>query len=201
MADDRPYNNSELFSERFLDSKVPERSEWDCDADAQDTYDALHDLYESEYEDGYVKNYDNEDDNLDKWIDEVLTRLGFDYLDETGLPGTTGAVDRILFSSESARKDSVMPRASNDYDSVYDNAVTVLEAKQWDAEFSQKFSEDRNYFNASQQIKYYLSHVPPESVEWGILTNGRHWRLYGTDDYQTYVFYEIDLINVIESVT
>lgn len=199
MADDRPYNNSELFSERFLDSKVPERSEWDCDADAQDAYDALHGLYKSEYEDGYVENYDNEDDNLDKWIDEVLTHLGFDYLDETGLPGTTGAVDRILFNSESARKDSVMPRASNDYDTVYNNAVTVLEAKQWDAEFNQKFSEDRNYFNASQQIKYYLSHVPPESVEWGILTNGRHWRLYGTDDYQTYVFYEIDLIDVIES--
>ena len=199
MDNESPYNNSELFSERFLDSKVPDHSEWDCDDDAQDAYDALYDLYESEYEDGYVENYDNEDDNLDKWIDEVLNHLGFDYLDETGLPGTTGAVDRILFSSESARKDSVMPRASNDYDTVYDNAVTVLEAKQWDAEFNQKFSEDRNYFNASQQIKYYLSHVPPESVEWGILTNGRHWRLYGTDDYQTYVYYEIDLINVIES--
>lgn len=92
-----------------------------------------------------------------------------------------------------------MPRASNDYSTVYDNAVTVLEAKQWDADFNQRFSEDRNYFNASQQIKYYLSHVPPESVEWGILTNGRHWRLYGTDDYQTYVYYEIDLIDVIES--
>lgn len=199
MADDRPYNNSELFLEHFLDTEVPKRREWDCDDESTDTYDALHELYENEYEDGYVENYDNEDDNLSKWIEEVLDHLGYDYLGETGLPGTTGAVDRVLFSSETPRKDSVMPRASNDYDTVYDNAVTILEAKQWDADFDQKFSEDRNYFNAGNQIKYYLSHVPPGSINWGILTNGRHWRLYGTDDYQTYIFYEIDLIEAIES--
>lgn len=196
---DRPYNNSELFLERFLDDSVPQLPEWDCEADATEAFCALHELYENEYQDGYVENYDNEEDNLDKWIEEVLCHLGYDYLGETGLPGTSGAVDRVLFSTETARKDSVMPRVSNDYDTVYDNAVTLLEAKQWNADFDQKFSEDRNYFNAGDQIKYYLSHVPPESVEWGILTNGRHWRLYGTQDYQTYIYYEIDLINVIES--
>ncbi|EMA25430.1 Eco57I restriction-modification methylase domain-containing protein [Haloarcula marismortui] len=196
---DRPYNNSELFLEDFLDDEVPQLPEWDCDDAATDVYESLHELYENEYQDGYAENYDNEEDNLDKWIEEVLDRLGYDYLGETGLPGAPGSVDRVLFSTETARKDSVMPRASNDYETVYGNATTILEAKQWGADFDQKFSEDRNYFNAGNQIKYYLSHVPPESIEWGILTNGRHWRLYGTKDYQTHIFYEIDLINVLES--
>lgn len=199
MANNRPYHNSELFLERFLDEDVPKLAEWDCDGDATNSYDVIHELYENEYEDGYVENYDNEEDNLNKWIEEVLGRLGYDYLGETGLPGAPGSVDRVLFSSETARKASVMPRASNDFESVYGNAITILEAKQWGADFDQKFSEDRNYFNAGNQIKYYLSHVPPQSIEWGILTNGRHWRIYGTKDYQTHIFYEVDLINVIES--
>lgn len=55
MANDRPYHNSELFSERFLDTNVSERSEWDCDDDATAAYDTLHELYENEYKDGYVK--------------------------------------------------------------------------------------------------------------------------------------------------
>lgn len=196
---DPPYNNSELFLEDFLNDEVPNFPEWDCDDKAADVYESLQELYRSEYEGGYVTNYDNEEDNLDKWIEEVLDRLGYEYLGETGLPGAPGSVDRALFSNEQARKDSVKPRTSNDYEEVYDNATTILEAKQWDASFDQKFSDERNYFNAANQIKYYLSHVPPQSIEWGILTNGRHWRLYGTKNYQTHIFYEIDLIDIIES--
>jgi hypothetical protein len=32
----------------------------------------------------------------------------------------------------------------------------------------------------------------------GILTNGRKWRLYGTRDYETQTYYEVDLPELLE---
>ena len=40
-----------------------------------------------------------------------------------------------------------------------------------------------------------------ESVSWGVLTNGRKWRLYGTKDYATEVYYEVDLVELLTQGT
>ncbi|WP_417373273.1 Eco57I restriction-modification methylase domain-containing protein [Haloferax chudinovii] len=81
---------------------------------------------------------------------------------------------------------------------MYGLASAVLEAKQWDADFTKRFNERRSYRDASHQIKYYLERTP-DSVQWGILTDGRKWRLYGTKDYETETFYEVDLPEILES--
>jgi len=45
--------------------------------------------------------------------------------------------------------------------------------------------------NPSLQISYYMLH---SSVAWGILTNGRHWRLYHKDSaHKLDVYYDVDL--------
>lgn len=197
-SDLRPYNNSELFSERYLDTQLKHRPEWDCTSEAEATLSRLVELYNQEYNSvtGYTNN---EEDTLDKWIEAVLEILGYEYLGETGFTGASGSVDRILFETHEKRVAAEDPRNESDYSNVYKNVATILEAKPWDADFSERFSEERNYFNASQQIKYYLSNLPQNTVRWGILTNGRHWRLYGTYDHQTFIFYEVDLPSLIEN--
>jgi len=53
------------------------------------------------------------------------------------------------------------------------------------------------YRNASHQTKHYLENTP-ENIRWGVLTNGRKWRLYGTKDYETQTYYEVDLPELLE---
>ena len=184
-----PYVNSNLFSGYYLDNRVDDLDAWDCDEQAQETFDKLRDLWELEGD--LVASY-KEDDLLDSWIDEVLGILGFGTLSETTLPNSGGYTDRLLFESETTRRDAALMRKEGDSEAMFGLGSAVLEAKQWGADFTTRFSEQRSYRDASHQIKYYLERTP-ERLQWGILTDGRKWRLYGTKDYATETYYEVDL--------
>ena len=79
---ERPYVNSNLFSGHYLDERVRERDEWDCDEAAREAMEELQSLYE--LESGLVDGY-KEDPLIDNWIDEVLDILGFGTNVETTL--------------------------------------------------------------------------------------------------------------------
>nr|WP_238387047.1 N-6 DNA methylase [Natrialba swarupiae] len=193
---DRPYTNSNLFSGHYLDERVQDRDEWDCDDAAQEAMSELQSLYdlESDLVDGYT-----EDPLIDNWIDEVLDVLGFGTNVETTLPGGGGYVDVLLFEDTEARRDAAeVYLSSEDTTDLFDRGIGLVEAKQWDAEFTTRFSERRPYRNASHQIKHYLERTP-EAIQWGVLTNGRKWRLYGTKDYETQTYFEVDLPELLES--
>ncbi|WP_331232348.1 hypothetical protein [Natronorarus salvus] len=49
----------------------------------------------------------------------------------------------------------------------------MLEVKQWDADFEKVLNEDRNYRDASHQIKYYLERTP-EAIQWDYLLMRRY---------------------------
>ncbi|WP_323677368.1 TaqI-like C-terminal specificity domain-containing protein [Halorubellus sp. PRR65] len=184
-----PYLNSNLFSGYYLDERIDDLDAWECDDDAEAAFQELQDLWALEGE--LVAGY-KEDELLDSWIDEVLAVLGFGSQSETTVPGGGGYNDRLLFESESARRDAAKQALDADDTVIYNRAIAVLEAKQWDADFTKRFDEHRSYRDASHQIKYYLEHTP-ESLQWGILTDGKKWRLYGTKDYATEIYYEVDL--------
>ncbi|WP_449289553.1 Eco57I restriction-modification methylase domain-containing protein [Natronorubrum sediminis] len=192
---DRPYANSNLFSGHYLDERIQDREEWDCDEAAGEAMAALQSLYD--LESGLVEGY-KEDPLIDNWIDEVLDVLGFGTNVETTLPDGGGYVDVLLFDDPEARRDAaeVYLRTEESSD-LFDRGIGLVEAKQWDADFSTRFSEQRPYRNASHQVKHYLERTP-ESIQWGVLTNGRKWRLYGTKDYETQTYYEIDLPELLE---
>ncbi|MFP8954997.1 Eco57I restriction-modification methylase domain-containing protein [Natrialbaceae archaeon A-arb3/5] len=192
---DRPYANSNLFSGHYLDERVQEREEWDCDEAAAAVLDELQSLYD--LESGLVDGY-KEDALVDNWIDEVLDALGFGTNVETTLPDGGGYVDALLFEDADSRRDAaeVYLRTEETSD-LFDRGIGLVEAKQWDADFTTRFSEQRPYRNASHQIKHYLERTP-EDIQWGVLTNGRKWRLYGTKEYETQTYYEVDLPELLE---
>ena len=127
----------------------------------------------------------------------MLDVLGHESLSETTLPGGGGHVDRLLFDSPDDRREAVR-RRDGETEAMFGRAGAVLEAKRWDAAFDERFSERRSYRDASYQIKHYLERTP-ERLAWGILTNGRKWRLYGTKEYRTETYYEVDLPELLES--
>ncbi len=184
-----PYTNSGLFSGYYLDERIYDLDGWDCDDEAQEAFADLQDLWDLERD--VVESY-NEDELLDAWIDEVLDVLGFGTLSEPTIPDGGGYNDRLLFESDDTRRKGAKRKRDGDAEAAYNLASAVLEAKQWDADFTKRFSEHRSYRDASHQIKYYLEHTP-ENLQWGILTDGRKWRLYGTKDYATEIYYEVDL--------
>ena len=190
-----PYRNSDLFSGYYLDERVDDLDTWDCDEEAREALDELRQLWE--YEGELVASY-KEDELLDSWIDEVLNVLGFGTLSETTLPDSKGYNDRLLFESDETRRDASMRKRGGDHEAMYGLASAVLEAKQWDADFTKRFAETRSYRDASHQIKYYLEHTL-ERLKWGILTDGKTWRLYGTKDYATETYYEVNLPELLES--
>lgn len=192
---ERPYVNSNLFSSHYLDERLSEREEWDCDEEAEAALEELQSLYDLEGDlvDGY-----SEDPLIDNWIDEVLEILGFGTQVEVTLPDGGGYVDELLFENEMERRDAANVYShTKETTELFDGGIGLLEAKQWDADFTTRFAETRPYRNASHQIKHYLENTS-ESIQWGILTNGRKWRLYGTKDYETQTYYEIDLPELLE---
>jgi len=192
---ERPYVNSNLFSGHYLDERVQERDEWDCDEAASEAMDKLQSLYELE---GILVESYSEDALIDNWIDEVLDVLGFGTQDEVTLPDGGGFVDELLFESPTARREAaeVYLNTENTSD-LFERGIGIVEAKQWDAAFDVQFSEQRPYRNASHQTKHYLENTP-QNIQWGVLTNGRKWRLYGTNDYETQTYYEVDLPELLE---
>ena len=192
---ERPYVNANLFSGHYLDDRVQEREEWDCDDDAREAMDDLQTLYD--LEGSLVEGY-GEDALIDNWIDEVLDVLGFGTQEEVTLPNGGGYVDELLFESPTDRRDAAgVYLKTEDTTDLFERGIGIVEAKQWDAAFNIQFSEQRPYRNASHQTKHYLENTPP-NIQWGVLTNGRKWRLYGTNDYETQTYYEVDLPELLE---
>jgi len=190
-----PFQNSKLFSSYYLSDRVEDLDDWQCDTAAEDAFERLQNLWALERD--LVDAYE-EDELLDAWIDKVIEVLGFDSLSETTLPDGSGYTDRLLYESPETRRNGAARKRDGDREAMFGLASVVLEAKQWGADFTRKFDEQRRYRDASHQIKYYLERTP-ERLQWGVLTNGKKWRLYGTKDYATEVYYEIDLPELLES--
>ncbi|GGI97355.1 hypothetical protein GCM10008995_04110 [Halobellus salinus] len=192
---ERPYLNAALFSSHYLDERVRERDEWDCDDAAREAMNDLRTLYE--LEGPLVEGY-GEDALVDNWIDEVLDVLGFGTQQEVALPDGGGFVDELLFETAAARRDAAgVYLDTDDTTDLFARGLGIVEAKQRDAAFDVRYDERRPYRNASHQTKHYLENTPP-NIQWGVLTNGRKWRLYGTNDYETQTYYEVDLPELLE---
>jgi hypothetical protein len=189
------YYNSNLFSNTYLDSRVQQLDGWDCDTQAEISLQTLQGLWERESD--AVSAY-KEDQLIDQWIAPALEVLGYETLSETSLPSSGGYVDRLLLGSDGDRRDAAKLQSEGDLRAMYGRGLGILEAKQWDADFGASLHREGNYRDASQQIKHYLERTP-EGIDWGILTDGKKWRLYGTKDYQTRTYYEVDLPELIES--
>jgi len=192
----RPYVNSNLFSSHYLDERLQARSEWDCDDEAKHALKALQGLYNLE---GPVVGGYNEDSLIDNWIDEVLEIFGYGTQVQVALPDERGFVDELLFVTPTVRREAATTYLkSEDTTELFERGIGIVEAKTWDAAFDVRFSEKRPYRNASHQIKHYLENTPSD-IEWGILTNGRKWRLYGSKDYETQTYYEVDLPELLRT--
>lgn len=187
----KPFENSSLFNDDYLVKSVPETDQWDCNEEAEEAFESLMTLWDEERQ--TVDEY-QEKELQSAWIDEVLSSLGYDYLQETSVPNGRGSVDYILFSSADVRRRA---RGLGYLNETFKKSLGIVEAKQWDENFEKEYS-DRAYNNASSQVRHYLDRTP-ENVRWAFLTNGRKWRIYSNKVYETQVYYEVDLVDLLSN--
>jgi len=84
-------------------------------------------------------------------------------------------------------------------DGYWKHALSVGDAKAWDRSLDRRLKGPGDPFgnhNPSYQIDFYLRAT---DLKWGILTNGRLWRLYYRDlSYRLDVYYEVNLPELLK---
>lgn len=116
-------------------------------------------------------------------IDPIIGALGWtDYLTQqtTSKKGREDIPDYLLFESASHKEAAV---GEKDQADRFRHGTLILEAKAWNIPLDRK-NGDMSDGVPSNQILRYLDRVSIRTdgkLKWGILTNGRYWRLYYQD--------------------
>ncbi len=185
------HRNHYLFSGYYLDRRAPERREW-READAAPALAAVTALWER-----FKPQGDSEAQTEIDWIRPVLEALGHRYNVQVGMQTPLGAkVPDYVFYPDDATRQAARRGVLTEAD--FHDALAVGDAKAWERPLDRAAAREGRtlHENPSLQIDTYIRH---SGLAWGILTNGRHWRLYHKDTSKKLdVYYEVDLPSLLE---
>ena len=168
-----------LFTQDFLEEGITETDAW-RDLDDVTVAEFRHRLTEI-FAAFPISSNPNEPTTERQLIDPILGALGWDHFLPQQAAGRrrSDVPDYLLFEDAAAAA-----RANQEDTEVrrYRHGTSILEAKRWQRPLDRGGEPD--LFDdgvPSTQILRYLSRVEVASdrkIQWGILSNGRHWRLY-----------------------
>ncbi|HET6724411.1 MAG TPA: restriction endonuclease [Gammaproteobacteria bacterium] len=144
----------------------------------------------------------NEAATEDEIIRPILELLGWsDNLRQQAASGKgrSDVPDFLLFANSEAKNAAL---SETDDSARYRHGLAILEAKRWRRPLDRGDATDLlDPGTPSNQILRYLSRVDVASnraIRWGMLTNGRHWRLYFQDARaRSEEFLEFDLASLL----
>jgi Eco57I restriction-modification methylase/N-6 DNA Methylase len=184
-----PFRNQRLFSDHFLTELLPAWDEFRS-LDLGALFNELRDLWESE-QTGLQQA--NEAQTEERWIQPILRALGFTYTVQAGISVGIGRrqPDYALFLTDEDRSAADTLEGG----SRYERAVAVADAKKFDRPFERRAAAGALSEDPVAQI---INYVSITKRPWGILTNGRLWRLYSAQaDLVTGACYEVDLVALL----
>ena len=187
---EQPHRNHGLFSDHYLGVTLPRRPEWhELAYEARSAMKSIAQIFDS-----YVPS-GNEAQIEQDLVRLVLKLLGHDYEVQPALetPEGTRRPDYVFYH-DSTSLNANKNRMLND-ELLRGTAFAVGDAKYWDRPLDVSLRRNRRgdslTDNPSYQISFYMQHA---GTEWGILTNGRLWRLYHKDTaHRLDRFFEVDL--------
>ncbi|HKS43073.1 MAG TPA: N-6 DNA methylase, partial [Blastocatellia bacterium] len=195
IMDSKPYNNRGLFADHFLEDpqRLQAMEEWTQAEGATGAFQVITRLYSNTA--GRFNKRTNESQTEEEFIRPILNLLwGRDcYKVQPRIPNVDvqRQPDYAFFRSVSDR-DSAEPRLGTlDY---WRDVPCLCDAKRWTASLDKERSADEN---PSAQICNYLYR---SRVRWGILSNGRIWRLYEREKSSAGgIYYEVNLEELIKN--
>ena len=190
-----------LFTEYFLTDGIRATPEWQDSVSDPDALDAFREGVRQRY-DSLIRSADpNEAVTEQELIRPVLELLGWaDYLPQQGTARNEDIPDHLLFpDADSKARAAAKPNPEE----RYPDAIVVEESKRFGLNLDARGADGRQRSRTPHgQILRYLSTADVESesrIRWGILTNGRVWRLY---DYRARPrasgYFETDLGKALE---
>jgi len=183
----KAHNNQELFSNYYLEERMPDREAWQNPEGLEEVYEEISELYEERKD---ILESTKEAQTEEEWIKPILHTLGFKYIPQPSqeIFDTTKEPDYAFFLNDE-EKDRAYQAAKEDKKRLFDFALAVGDAKRWNLNL--------NNLRPNKQIDEYLRIT---DSKWGLLTNGRQWRLYHRDSsYRLDIYYEVDIVDLIEA--
>ena len=192
------HRNHYLFSDYYLDHLLPRRLDWQkATAEARAAMKRLQTIYAA------FTPTENEAQTERDWIRPALDALShvFEVQPSIATPDGVRRPDYVFFPTDKARQAAKPLQGREDYPAT---ALAVGDAKHWDRSLDQTLKGEgrkpRDPFtnkNPSWQIYFYMLHT---GQAWGILTNGRAWRLYHRDTaHKLNYYYEVDLPALLDN--
>lgn len=186
---------SGIFSSHYLSERLPQAGPkiWPSDEEASSAYQKIQGLYAK-----VNKQKWNEADTERRFIDKVFDELGFGYLNQNRIPDAERrqVPDYFLYATpEEADEALELPSHKK-----YGLAISIAESKRWGHNLNQPSSGRGKAPQGRyphQQIRDYLNES--DRIRWGILTNGKEWRLYFKEGRSS-KFFEIDLEACLEDL-
>jgi hypothetical protein len=182
--------NRNLFPVHFLEDRLPEWPEY-VGLNTSDLFRVIGEIWERERE--LLAEF-NEEQTEDRLIRPILLALGFHYTARPALAvaGRRREPDYALFLDKATREDGERSGGH----SRYSAAVAVVEAKRFDRPLDRRRASGNLSEDPVAQIIHYVSTT---RVPFGMLTNGRIWRLYAEKgDLVEGAYYEVDLVSLLE---
>jgi type I restriction-modification system DNA methylase subunit len=190
------HRNQHLFSDHYLNSLLPEREEWRAlAAEAAPVMQQLQAILAA-----YVPS-ENEAQTEEGLVKPVLYALGHPFEVQASLETPDGAKrpDYVFYRDQAALAANKGKKLNESL--LLGRALAVGDAKYWnrplDVSLKRAGGDPFDNKNPSYQIFFYMQH---SGLEWGILTNGRLWRLYHKDTaHKLDRFYEVDLPALLQA--
>ncbi|HZJ28730.1 MAG TPA: N-6 DNA methylase [Solirubrobacterales bacterium] len=188
----RGYENRSLFSENFLERRLPEWTAFKG-IEVGDALDRLSAVWEREKA---TITSANEAQTEERLIQPILDVLGFEKVVQADSRLSTGRriPDYALFTSLEDRQFAEQEEGV----AKFERAVALAEAKAFSVPLDKKRAGAGPMEDPEAQVLDYMWRT---RVRWAILTNGREWRLYGQagDLVEASHFAIRDLPNLIEA--
>ncbi|HVB22051.1 MAG TPA: TaqI-like C-terminal specificity domain-containing protein [Ktedonobacteraceae bacterium] len=196
------HHNQQLFSDHYLDVTLPEREDWQTLASDPQTS-AVMQRITAIFQRYKPTEGEKEAQTEERCVKPVLRALGhvFEVQPSLATPGRAQTPDYVFYRDEEALEENKGKLLNEAL--LAAKAYAVGDAKSWKRSLDQALRTDgkeRDLLsnkNPSYQIAFYMQQ---SGLEWGILTNGRHWRLYHfSNAHKLDHFYEVDLPALLAS--
>jgi hypothetical protein len=192
-----PIRNSDLFSNHWLEHRLPLEPEWtELRSESDAALASAKKLWKAER--GRVEQYGAEAPLEEAFIQPILELLGWKLIYQTHLQGRRP--DYALFLDEGSKDAALIPdRKAPEF---WNHPALVADAKAWHINLDRRTGTGSGREYPPEQIEWYLDR---SRLNYGILTNGRLWRLVprqlpsGKARFQTYL--EVDIARLLQSAT
>ena len=142
----------------------------------------------------------NEAQTEDEFIRPLLDLLGYADSYIVQAPAKVGKhtnrPDYALFPDKATKDKAYQKLEDNDYS----QCIGIADAKYWERELDLTKSNDRDTFTNQNPSFQIVSYLTATQQKWGILTNGRLWRLYYIKSHLPLGnYYQIDLLQLLQA--